>query len=57
MEESEFAARLWAEIREAGTHLGIYADVHRAIHVYGEDAAQRVGDFHVARARAQGFIR
>lgn len=57
-ETDEFAERLWSEIRGIWpAHAKLYANVHRAIHVFGDDAAERVANFHVARAKAEGAIR
>ena len=57
MDPDEFAERLWTELHGAHKRWGIYADVQRAISVLGPDASQRLGDFHVLRARADGVIR
>lgn len=54
----DLAERIWHEIRAQWPgKIGSYADVHRAIHVFGEGAAEAVADFHVRRARAEGAIR
>ena len=54
----DLAERIWHEIRAQWPgKAGSYADVHRAIHVFGEGAAEAVADFHVRKARAEGAIR
>lgn len=56
--EDDFAERIWQEIRAQWPgKAGSYADVHRAIHVFGPMAAEAVADFHVRVAKAEGAIR
>lgn len=58
MADEDFAEQLWAEIHSLWPRSAkLYATSNRAIHVFGPDAPERVADFHVARARAEGAIR